>query len=144
VTASYRSIFSTPRQATGAQEAAIANKQDFTPEEWTRLLESPMLVGIAVSAADPSGLWGTLKEAAACSSALSGANGESSANELVQAVRTEFENSDGRANAQKALRGRFAAAEPSDCVARCSPACAKSRSSSMPKRPATQPHSRLG
>ena len=50
-----------------------------------------MLVGIAVSAADPSGLWGTLKEAAACSSALSGANGESSANELVQAVRTEFE-----------------------------------------------------
>ena len=77
-----------------------------------------MLVGIAVSAADPSGLWGTLKEAAACSSALSGANRESSANELVQAVRTEFENSDGRANAQKALRGRFAAAEPSDCVAR--------------------------
>ena len=77
-----------------------------------------MLVGIAVSAADPSGLWGTLKEAAACSSTLAGANGESSANELVQAVRTEFENSDGRANAQKALRGRFAAAEPSDCVAR--------------------------
>jgi hypothetical protein len=77
-----------------------------------------MLVGIAVSAADPSGLWGTVKEAAACSSALSRPNGDSSANELVQAVRTEFENSDGRANAQKALRGRFAAAEPSDCVAR--------------------------
>ncbi len=77
-----------------------------------------MLAGIAVSAADPSGLWGTLKEAAACSSALSGANRGSGANELVQAVRTEFETSDGRSSIQKALRVRFAAAEPSDCVSR--------------------------
>jgi hypothetical protein len=84
----------------------------------SRLLESPMLAGIAVSAADPSGLWGTLKEAAACSSALSGANRDSGANELVQAVRTEFETSDGRSNIQKALRVRFAAAEPSDYVSR--------------------------
>jgi hypothetical protein len=102
----------------GAQEAAIANKQNFTSEEWIRLLESPMLVGIAVSAADPSGLWGTLKEAAACSSALSGANRDSGANELVQAVRIEFETSDGRSIIQQALRDRFAAAEPSDCVSR--------------------------
>jgi hypothetical protein len=43
----------------------MANKQSFTPEEWTKVLQSPMLVGIAVSTADPSGLWGTLKEAAA-------------------------------------------------------------------------------
>ena len=42
----------------------MASKQDFTPEEWNKILQSPMLVGIAVSMADPSGLWGALKEAA--------------------------------------------------------------------------------
>ena len=41
----------------------MANRNDFTPEEWTKVLESIMVAGIAVSAADPSGLWGTLKEA---------------------------------------------------------------------------------
>jgi len=48
----------------------MANRNDFTPEEWTKVLESIMVAGIAVSAADPSGLWGTLKEAAAGSLAL--------------------------------------------------------------------------
>ena len=51
----------------------MANKNDFTPEEWTKVLESIMVTGIAVSAADPSGLWGTLKEAAAGSLALAAA-----------------------------------------------------------------------
>ena len=48
----------------------MANRNDSTPEEWTKVLESIMVAGIAVSAADPSGLWGTLKEAAAGSLAL--------------------------------------------------------------------------
>ena len=47
----------------------MANKQNFTPE-WTKGLESTMLAGIAVSQADPSGLWGTLKEYFANTSAL--------------------------------------------------------------------------
>ena len=34
----------------------MASKESFTPEEWTKLLESPMLAGMAVS--EPSGLWG--------------------------------------------------------------------------------------
>ena len=29
----------------------MANKQSFTPEEWTKILESTMLAGMAVSAA---------------------------------------------------------------------------------------------
>ena len=43
----------------------MANKNDFTPEEWTKVLQSIVAAGMAVSAVDPSGLWGTLKEAAA-------------------------------------------------------------------------------
>jgi len=43
----------------------MANKQSFTPDEWIKILESPVLTGMAVSAADPNGLWGTIKEAVA-------------------------------------------------------------------------------
>ena len=39
----------------------MADKTNFTKEEWTLLLESPMIVGMAVTAADPSGLWGLLR-----------------------------------------------------------------------------------
>ena len=51
-------------------EEAMADKTNFTKEEWTLLLESPMIAGMAVTAADPSGLWGLLKESFAGGSAL--------------------------------------------------------------------------
>jgi hypothetical protein len=96
----------------------MANKQNFTQEEWTKVLESPMVVGIAVSAAEPSGIWGTLKEAFASSSALASAKLHADSNELVKAVIADFETSGGRSDIQKALRTRFAGAEPHDCVHR--------------------------
>jgi hypothetical protein len=40
----------------------MANKASFTPDEWVLLLESPMMADMAVSAAEPSGLFGMLKE----------------------------------------------------------------------------------
>jgi hypothetical protein len=40
----------------------MANKASFTPDEWKQLLEAPMLASMAVTAAEPSGLWGMLKE----------------------------------------------------------------------------------
>ncbi|HEX9390072.1 MAG TPA: hypothetical protein VF928_02030 [Usitatibacteraceae bacterium] len=36
----------------------MADKSSFTKEQWTLLLESPMMAGMAITAADPSGLWG--------------------------------------------------------------------------------------
>lgn len=39
----------------------MANKQSFTPEEWTKILESVALSGVAVTAADPNGLLGLFK-----------------------------------------------------------------------------------
>jgi hypothetical protein len=100
------------------QEAAMANKQSFTPEEWTKVLESSMVVGIAVSAAEPSGVWGTLKEAFASGSALAASKQDAGSNELVKAVIADFETSDGMSDVQNALRKRFAGAEPADCVQR--------------------------
>ena len=48
----------------------MANKASFTPEEWEQLLESPMLASMAVTAAEPSGLWGMLKESFAAGGTL--------------------------------------------------------------------------
>ena len=88
------------------ENRALANKQNFTLDEWTQILESTMSVGMAVSAADPSGLWGALKEAFASSSSLASAKMDASSNELVKAVVAEFETPEGRA--AQALCGRQA------------------------------------
>ena len=64
----------------------MANKNDFTPEEWTKVLESIIAAGIAVSAVDPSGWWGTLKEAAAGTPALAAAKRDPNSNELIKAA----------------------------------------------------------
>ena len=82
----------------------MANKQNFKPDEWTKILESTMLAGMAVSAAEPSGLWGALKEAFASSSALAAAKSNAGSNELIKAVVAEFETKEGRAAVQEALR----------------------------------------
>ncbi len=96
----------------------MANKQSFTPEEWTKILQSPMLAAMAVSAAEPSGLWGMLKEAVASSSALAAAKLDAGTNDLIKAVVSDYETSEGRAAVQDALRRRFDGAKPAEVVQR--------------------------
>ena len=50
------------------------------------MLESIIAAGIAVSAVDPSGWWGTLKEAAAGTPALAGPKRDPNSNELIKAA----------------------------------------------------------
>jgi len=40
----------------------MAGEADFTQDEWARLLAAPMIAGVAITAADPSGLWGLINE----------------------------------------------------------------------------------
>ncbi len=96
----------------------MANKQSFTPDEWLQIRESVMLAGIAVSASDPSGLWGTIKEALANSAKLRAAKHDERSNELIKATLADLETSEGRSEVQNALRARFAEAAPADCVHR--------------------------
>jgi membrane-bound lytic murein transglycosylase B len=97
----------------------MANKQNFKPEEWTKILESTMLAGMAVSAAEPSGLLGALKEAVASSSTLAKAKSDAGSNELVKAVVSDFETKEGRAAVQEGLRQQLAGAKkPGDVVQR--------------------------
>jgi hypothetical protein len=78
-----------------------------------------MLAGMAVSAAEPSGLWGALKEAFASSSALAAAKTNAESSEIIKAVVAEFETKEGRAAVQEALRQHLAgAAKPADAVQR--------------------------
>jgi hypothetical protein len=95
----------------------MAAKQDFTPEEWAKVLESTMLVGVAVSAADPSGLWGTIKEALASKSAVTTSKFVSS-NELVKAVVSDLETSEGRSIVQESMRKHVVGAKPAEIVHR--------------------------
>jgi membrane-bound lytic murein transglycosylase B len=96
----------------------MANKQNFNPDEWSKILQSTMLAGIAITAAEPSGLWGALKEAFASSSALAAAKSNTSSSELIKAVVSDFETKEGRASIQEALRQHLAGAKPADAVQR--------------------------
>ena len=61
----------------------MTDKTNFTPEEWKLLLESVMMAGIAVTAAEPSGLWGLLKESFASGSVLMSAKMDPGSNQLT-------------------------------------------------------------
>ena len=92
----------------------MADKTNFTKEEWTLLLESPMIAGMAVTAADPSGLWGLLKESFAGGNALAKALSDPGANPLVKALASDFSNSEARTAARDGLKTKFAKSQPSD------------------------------
>jgi hypothetical protein len=94
----------------------MAGKTDFTAEEWKTLLESVMMAGIAVTAADPSGLWGTLKESMASARTVVGAKHDAS--ELVKAIEGEFETGEGRATARDGLRTQLSGKKPPEIVAK--------------------------
>jgi hypothetical protein len=82
----------------------MANKTTFTTEEWKQVLESVMLSGMAVTAADPSGLIGVLKESMATGRNLLAARSDQESNELVRAVAAEYETSEGRQAAREQLK----------------------------------------
>ncbi|MEZ5853404.1 MAG: hypothetical protein R3D67_01155 [Hyphomicrobiaceae bacterium] len=94
----------------------MATKTDFTPDEWAKLVESVMLASIAITAADPSGLWGTLKEGFATAKVMSAAKNSGSG--LITEVVTALQTSEGRTIAQDQLKQRMAGAKAADIVQR--------------------------
>ena len=85
----------------------MASKTSFTREEWNRILESVMLSGMAVTAADPSGLFGVLKESMATGRTLLAAKADPSSNELIKAVVSDFESGEGRQAARSQVQSRL-------------------------------------
>ena len=97
----------------------MADKSNFTPEEWKLLLESVMMAGIAVTAAEPSGLWGVLKESFASGSALSQAKMDPGSNPLIKAVAADFETAEGQSTARDGLREKLGGTRPAEIKAQC-------------------------
>jgi hypothetical protein len=92
----------------------MATKTDFSPEEWKLLLESPMMTSMALTAAEPSGLWGMLKESFAGATDLAKAVSDAGANSLVKAVATEFTTSEGRTAARDDFKSKLAGNNTAD------------------------------
>jgi hypothetical protein len=96
----------------------MANKESFTAEEWTTLLESVAVTGMAITAAAPSGIWGMLKEALAGGTLLASVKTDATANSLVKEAVSSLENKDERGEVQEALQKLFGGAKPSEIVPR--------------------------
>jgi hypothetical protein len=110
------------RESTRSQiggETIMADKSNFTPDEWQLLLESMMMAGIAVSAADPSGLWGLLKESFAGSSALAAAKTDPTTKPLIKAMVTDFATSQGRTIARDGIKGKLSGLKSPEIKAKC-------------------------
>jgi hypothetical protein len=97
----------------------MADKSNFTPEEWKLLLESVMMSGIAVTVAEPSGLWGLLKESFASGSALRQAKIDPGSNPLIKAVVADFETIEGQRTARDGLKEQLASRKPAEVKTQC-------------------------
>lgn len=89
----------------------MADKASFTPEEWARVVASPMVAGMAITAADPSGLWGLLKEAMSGGWALAEVKQGSQQNTLVKAIADDITTPDTRTAARDRMQAQFKGAQ---------------------------------
>ncbi|KAA2236493.1 hypothetical protein F0L46_15015 [Salinarimonas soli] len=96
----------------------MTGKANFTPDEWARVVGSPMVASMAITAADPSGLWGLLKESMSGGWALLEVKQDAGANPLAKAVAEDMTNADVRTSAREAMQARFKGAQLSDLKAR--------------------------
>jgi hypothetical protein len=97
----------------------MTDKSNFTPDEWKVLLESVMMTGIAITAADPSGLWGLLKESFAEGRELVTAKMDPNLNPLIKAVVADFETAQGRSTARDGVKQQLTGCKPAEIKAKC-------------------------
>lgn len=97
----------------------MTDKSNFTPDEWKVLLESVTMAGIAVTAAEPSGLWGLLKESFAGGSAVARARVDPASNPLIKALVADFGTAEGRKAARDDLNQKLAGSKPAEIKAKC-------------------------
>jgi hypothetical protein len=90
-------------------------KDSFAPEDWARVVGAPMLAGIAVTAAEPGGLWGAVKESMAVAGALREGAG-AGANPLVAEVAAAYETPQGRDLARGVLKAEARGRKPAEVV----------------------------
>jgi len=104
----------------------MTSKADFTTDEWNEVLQGAFVSGLAITAAEPSGLFGSIKEAFASASALAKAKSAPTSNELINSVVASLTNRDEAAGAREAIKTLFSGAKnPSDVKTRAISALAR-------------------
>lgn len=89
----------------------MATKDDFTASQWNRLAEAPLLAGLAVSAAAPSGLIGAILESMATADALARVQTDQAANELIRALVDDLLTAERRTAARDGVQRLIEGAE---------------------------------
>ena len=89
----------------------MANKANFSPDEWNQVVGGVFMAGFAVTVADLSGLWGLFKETFASGRALLEAKSSATGNELVKAIVSDLETSEGRTAGRDHVKTRMEGAK---------------------------------
>jgi hypothetical protein len=92
-------------------------KDKFTPEEWAGVMQAPMLAGLAVTAADPGGLWGAIKESSAVARGLVEAKMSEDTSPILQDLIAAFETSEGRHMVQDGVKELIKGKKPGEATA---------------------------
>jgi len=95
----------------------MATKTDFTADEWKVILASPMLAGMAVTLAEPSGILGLMQEGMASGRALLEAKNDPGAAALVKDLVADMETSDGRTAAREGIKAQLTGKTPAELKA---------------------------
>jgi hypothetical protein len=91
-------------------------REAFTDEEWARVVGAPMLAGMAVTAADPGGLWSVLRESAAVASSMHETGGAEGPDALVSEVVAAYQTAEGRDLARGVLKAEVRGKKPAEIV----------------------------
>lgn len=82
----------------------MVSKADFSPVEWKKIVQSPLLAGFAVSVADPHGFFSSLKEAFSEAKMLGEAKASASEGSLAKTIADELLTASGRHEAREGIR----------------------------------------
>ncbi len=102
-----------------------------------------MIAGMAVTLADPSGLFGTLKEGFVGAHALLEARKDAAANPLAKAIATEFDSAEGRTAARDTIKAAMTAKTPAELKAQALAALGRVNAILAAKAPEDAPAFRL-
>ena len=89
-------------------------KDAFSAEEWASVLQAPMLAGVAVTAADPGGIWGALKEASAMTKSMLKPDVDAGDDSILSSVIAAYETSEGRGLAQDGVKSLLKGKKPAE------------------------------
>jgi hypothetical protein len=94
----------------------MSGRAPFSDEDWAGVLQAPILAGLAVTAAEPGGLLGALRESAAMARALKTAAATAAEGDLVAEVAKAFKIPAEREAASAAVKALAEGLSPAELV----------------------------